>query len=88
VVASAARRDTRAGRVLIDWAQNNERRSMVAPYSLRASKLPQVSTPVDWEEVEDPARPLRFSPEQVLSRIEQTGDLFSPVLELVQRLSP
>ena len=31
VVASTSRRERRPGTVLIDWAQNNERRTMVAP---------------------------------------------------------
>jgi bifunctional non-homologous end joining protein LigD len=76
----------RRGKVLIDWRQNEARRSMVAVYSLRAREEPLVSTPVTWEEVEvawtrQDARALRFRPAEVLRRIEARGDLFRPVLE-------
>jgi DNA primase len=73
VTARAGRRDERAGTVLIDWAQNSERRSTIAPYSLRAADRPRVSTPLCWEEVEAAAeghpRVLAFSPGEVRERI-------------------
>ena len=34
----------------------------------------------------DDAESLRFSPDQVLQRVEGHGDLMAPVLELVQKL--
>lgn len=86
VSASATDRAGRAGKVLIDWAQNSERRSFVAPYSLRASDVPSVSTPVSWEEVERSAAPLRFGPHDVVARVRSVGDLFEPAVRLVQRL--
>ena len=42
----------RSGKVLIDWSQNDEHKTTVNVYSLRAKERPTVSTPVDWEEVE------------------------------------
>ena len=86
VVARAGRRDQRAGTVLIDWAQNNERRSMIAPYSLRANAVPLVSMPLAWEEVEQSEARLHFGPAEALERIERLGDLFAPALSVVQRL--
>jgi bifunctional non-homologous end joining protein LigD len=86
VAATAARRDRRAGAVLVDWAQNNERRSMVAPYSLRANVLPLVSAPVSWAEVTTRGEALRFGPAEALERIERLGDLFEPALREAQRL--
>jgi hypothetical protein len=46
---------------------------------------------VSWDEVGEAAigsceDPLRFSPQQVLDRIERHGDLFSPMVELRQEL--
>jgi bifunctional non-homologous end joining protein LigD len=81
----------RLGRVLIDWRQNERGRSQVAPYSLRATPWPLVSTPVSWPEVELAARsgdaaPLMFAPQAVVSRVAAFGDLFAPVLERPQRL--
>jgi bifunctional non-homologous end joining protein LigD len=60
-------------------------------YSLRAKDQPTVSTPVSWDEIEKAlkkknASALVFEAEKVLKRIEETGDLFAPVLKLKQRL--
>jgi bifunctional non-homologous end joining protein LigD len=87
IVASATRRVEREGTVLIDWAQNSERRSVVAPYSLRAGYVPLVSAPVAWEEVEPGNEALLFGPDEVLDRIARVGDLFSPALNTVQILA-
>ncbi len=90
VVARVARK-LREGRVLVDWSQNDRHRSMVCAYSLRATERPTVSTPVTWEEVRaavDSGRSgdLAFGMHEVLERVESQGDLFAPVLTLVQRL--
>jgi bifunctional non-homologous end joining protein LigD len=87
VVARAARRERRAGTVLIDWAQNHERRSMIAPYSLRANVVPLVSAPVSWEEVARGGEGLLFGPGAGLERIERLGDLFAPALNGGQSLA-
>ena len=77
-IAKAAR----SGRILIDVNQNLPGRTTVTPYSLRAKEEPTVSTPLEWEEVEDAAggSPLRFTSADVLARVEQHGDLFGPLL--------
>lgn len=49
-VVTRAVRSLRPGKVLVDWLQNDRMRSTVAPYSLRATSWPTVSTPVSWEE--------------------------------------
>jgi bifunctional non-homologous end joining protein LigD len=51
-VVTAQRLDLRAGKVLVDVLQNDATRSLVAPWSLRATAWPTVSTPVTWDEVE------------------------------------
>jgi bifunctional non-homologous end joining protein LigD len=81
----------RGGKVLVDWSQNDEHKTTVNVYSLRAKDHPTVSTPVTWEEVErclkkkDPEL-LRFTSDQVLKRVEEHGDLFEPVATLKQKL--
>jgi bifunctional non-homologous end joining protein LigD len=85
IVASAARRRERQGTVLVDWAQNSERRTVIAPYSLRAADVPLASVPVTWEEVRDGGR-LRFSPQQALERVRRLGDLWRPALDARARL--
>jgi bifunctional non-homologous end joining protein LigD len=78
-------RATRAGKVYIDWAQNDANRSIIAPWSLRASRVPLVSTPLHWEELAG-SRRLAFTAAAALERLKRDGDAFQPVLELVQRL--
>ena len=91
LVVARMTKSRRAGKVLIDWSQNDARKTTVCVYSLRAVERPSVSTPLEWDEVSaaldsrDPAR-LSFTPEQVLERIGRLGDLFAGVLSLVQEL--
>lgn len=79
----------RQGKVFIDWSQNNSHKTTVCAYSLRAKERPMVSTPVAWEEVEwawKKKRPLEFDAGEVLKRVDESGDLFEPVLKLHQKL--
>src|SRR3954454_2342735 len=78
----------RPGRVLVDWGQNDRHKSTVAAYSLRAKLArPTVSVPLTWEELaRADERALLPSPEEVLERVEEHGDLFAQVLRLEQRL--
>jgi bifunctional non-homologous end joining protein LigD len=91
LVVSRMTKARREAKVLIDWSQNDRRKTTVCAYSLRATERPTVSTPLDWEEVRaaldarDPAR-LVFEAGDVLRRVAERGDLFAPVLSLVQRL--
>jgi bifunctional non-homologous end joining protein LigD len=90
-VTSRMGRHLRAGRVLVDWGQNTEHKSMVCAYSVRARERPTVSTPVTWEEVEaagaagEPAA-LVIEVDDVVRRLDRHGDLFADVLRLEQRL--
>lgn len=91
LVVSDMKKQLRTGKVFVDWSQNDEHKTTVGVYSLRAREHPTVSTPVTWEEVEralkkKDANLLVFEAKQVVSRVEKMGDLFAPVLELKQRL--
>jgi bifunctional non-homologous end joining protein LigD len=85
LVVSRMTRRLRAGKVLVDWSQNDAHKTTVTVYSVRAREYPSVSTPVSWDEVQrcrddgDPAL-LSFDTEQVLARVQSNGDLFAPVL--------
>jgi bifunctional non-homologous end joining protein LigD len=87
LIVSSQRKELRKNKVLIDWSQNDEHKTTVGVYSLRARERATVSTPLSWEEVEegDPDA-LVFEPDDVLTRVEERGDLFAPVAELKQRL--
>jgi bifunctional non-homologous end joining protein LigD len=81
----------RAGKVLIDWSQNDDHKTTVSVYSLRAKERPTVSTPLDWREVSAACRrgdasALSFEAADVVKRIEKKGDLFEPVLKTKQKL--
>jgi bifunctional non-homologous end joining protein LigD len=91
VLAKMGKKTDRSGRVFIDWYQNNERKTTIAVYSLRARERPTASTPLTWDEIEsalekDDADALVFEAGEVLERIEEHGDLFAPALELKQKL--
>lgn len=91
LVVSDMKKQLRVGKVLVDWSQNDEHKTTVAVYSLRAREHPTVSTPVTWEELErafkkKDAGLLVFKAPQVLERVEKMGDLFVPVLTLKQKL--
>jgi bifunctional non-homologous end joining protein LigD len=85
LIVSQQKKQLRRGKVLIDWSQNDEHKTTVSVYSLRARERPTVSTPVRWSELEDPAA-LVFEAPDVLERVERHGDLFAPVAELQQEL--
>ena len=90
-VVSSMKKELRPGKVLIDWSQNDEHKTTVCVYSLRARPRPTVSAPVTWDEVEacaasgDPAT-LVFEAADVVARVGELGDLFAPLNELEQTL--
>ncbi|HXY52909.1 MAG TPA: non-homologous end-joining DNA ligase [Terriglobales bacterium] len=91
LVVSDMKKELRRGKVLVDWSQNDEHKTTVSVYSLRARAHPTVSTPVGWEEVEralkkKDASLLVFEAPQVLDRVAKMGDLHAPVLKLKQKL--
>jgi bifunctional non-homologous end joining protein LigD len=89
VVVDRQDRALRSGRVLVDWSQNDERKSLAAAYSVRALAFPSVSTPLRWEEVDAAAHgaaSLVFDIAAVRRRIDAHGDLFRPVLGLDQQI--
>jgi bifunctional non-homologous end joining protein LigD len=93
LVVSDMKKALRVGKIFVDWSQNDVYKTTVNVYSLRAKDQPTVSTPVSWQEVEnclkkaDPEL-LVFTSDQVLQRVEKSGDLFEPVLKLKQKLPP
>ena len=91
LVLSEMSKQARTGKVFVDWSQNDEHKTTIAVYSLRAREHPTVSTPVTWAEVEHAlkkkdANLLVFEAKQVVARVEKLGDLFAPTLELKQQL--
>ena len=82
LVTATMTKNLRAGKVFLDWSQNNGSKTTIAPYSLRGREHPTVAAPRTWEELDDPKlRHLRF--DEVLKRVEKDGDLLAPLDELV-----
>ena len=91
LVVSDMKKAVRTNKIFVDWSQNDEHKTTVSVYSLRAREHPTVSTPITWEEVErtlkrNDAGLLVFESHQTLERVEKMGDLFAPLLTLKQKL--
>ncbi|WP_203135469.1 ATP-dependent DNA ligase [Microbacterium sp. JZ31] len=78
LVVSSMSKAVRPGRVLVDWSQNNGKKTTIAPYSLRGRAQPWVAAPRTWDELDDPdLRHLLF--DEVLERVERMGDPLAPI---------
>jgi bifunctional non-homologous end joining protein LigD len=91
LVVSDMKKAVRTNKVFVDWSQNDQHKTTISVYSLRAREHPNVSTPVTWEEVEQALKKkdagrLVFEAKDVLARVEKMGDLFEPVQKLKQKL--
>jgi bifunctional non-homologous end joining protein LigD len=76
LVTATMTKSLRAGKVFLDWSQNNGSKTTIAPYSLRGREHPTVAAPRTWGELEDPAvRQLRY--DEVLDRVARDGDLLA-----------
>jgi bifunctional non-homologous end joining protein LigD len=90
-IVSQMSKAKRPGKVLIDWSQNDQHKTTVCVYSLRAKERPTVSTPLEWDEVSaaleaGEAQTLVFDHAAVLERVAAKGDLFAPLLSEEQDL--
>jgi len=91
LVTSNMSKAVRKGKVFVDWSQNDEHKTTICVYSLRAREEPTVSTPVTWDEVANCLKKkkvdlLKFRSDKVVTRVEKMGDLFEPVEKLRQKL--
>lgn len=76
LVTATMARNMRAGKVFVDWSQNNAAKTTIAPYSMRGRDQPYVAAPRSWDELDDPRlRHLLF--DEVLERIESGTDLLA-----------
>lgn len=71
--------DRPRNRVLLDFNQNAEARTLAAAYAVRPKARPTVSTPLRWSEVAEGVRPEWFHIDTVPERVAETGDLWAPV---------
>jgi bifunctional non-homologous end joining protein LigD len=90
-ITSVMKKSLRPNKVFVDWSQNDDHKTTVCVYSLRAKDRPTVSTPLTWDEVaaaHKKRKPemLEFDYRQTLDRVQKFGDLFEPVLKLKQKM--
>jgi bifunctional non-homologous end joining protein LigD len=76
----------RAGKVFIDHQMNRAGANIASVYSLRPRPGAPVSTPLDWDELDDDLEPGDFRIDNVWERFA-AGDRFRPVLDDKQSLS-
>jgi len=85
-----AAKEERAGRIMIDYAQNSLGRTTAAVYSARARPGATVSAPLSWDEVTAGSRgkltPAAFTLQSMPPRLQTLGDLYAPVLTTPQQL--
>lgn len=91
LVVSRMAKKLRTGKVFVDWSQNDDHKTTINVYSLRAKEFPSVSTPLTWNEVGFAVKggkqqALVFQSDQVVARAKKFGDLFAPALALKQKL--
>jgi bifunctional non-homologous end joining protein LigD len=87
LVSGAWEKSARGGRARLDYTQNAINKTLVAPYSVRASAGAPVSMPISWDELDDPTlRSDRWTIRTALDRVSDAGDLMAPILADRQHL--
>jgi bifunctional non-homologous end joining protein LigD len=74
-------KEKRGGKLYVDYGQNGEGRTIVAPYTIRARDGAVVSTPISWDEVNNELDPTRYTIKTVPERVKEKGDLMAGVIE-------
>ncbi|MEY2527210.1 MAG: bifunctional non-ous end joining protein LigD, partial [Verrucomicrobiota bacterium] len=82
LVTSNMSKALRKKKVFVDWSQNDEHKTTICVYSLRAKEEPTVSTPLTWDEVANCLKKkkadfLKFRSDKTLARVDKFGDLFA-----------
>jgi len=75
-VVSEFSRSKDPGTIFIDYRQNSHGRTMICPYSLRATPEATVSTPLDWKDVKKGLKPAEFNLTTVVKIEEQPWEGF------------
>lgn len=74
-------KNQRAGKVFVDFSQNDYADTIAAPYSVRPFSSPQVSTPIELKEITEELDPRNFTMEEVRKRLQKKGDLWANILD-------
>lgn len=78
-----SKKDTE-GKVYIDYVQNSHGRTMICPYSLRATSNATVSMPLKWAKVKKGLNPEVFN---LFSTVKITENPWKGIMENKQKLA-
>jgi bifunctional non-homologous end joining protein LigD len=67
----------RGRRIYVDYMQNARGKTLASAYSVRANDFAGVSTPLEWDEVEDGVNPKDFTLSSFAARLAAVGDLWA-----------
>jgi len=88
VVTAAWWKEERGERVFVDFNQNAPHRTVFGAWCVRARPGAQVSTPFNWDELDDGFHPDRLTIPVVAERIAAQGDPWAGMYERPQSLEP
>ncbi len=71
----------RKNHIYLDYLQNKRGQTLSSVYSLRPVPGATVSTPLLWKEVKSGLHPSQFHIQNIATRLNKVGDLFSEVLK-------
>ncbi|RJO78826.1 ATP-dependent DNA ligase [Nocardia panacis] len=77
LVTATMAKSARAGKVFLDWSQNNPAKTTIAPYSMRGREHPNAAAPRTWAEIENRKKLRHLSFDEVLARFLDGGDLLA-----------
>ena len=78
LAVSDMKKTLRAGKVLVDWSQNNAAKTTIVPYSLRGRLKPTVAAPRTWRELASPALK-QLDYREVMRRVKDGKDPFAAI---------
>ena len=87
-VTSAWWKEQRGRRIFVDFNQNARDRTMASAYSVRATPIATVSTPLTWEELAGSVGPDDFTISTVPDLIARRGDPWRTIGDRRQSLRP
>lgn len=83
-------KEERGSRIFVDYNQNARDRTMAAPYSVRATPIATVSTPLTWDELaaDGQVDPDDYTISTVPDLVARRGDPWRTIDDLEQSLEP
>lgn len=72
--------NARGKKLYFDYLQMWKGKTIISPYSPRAAKTANVSTPILWKELEKGTLPEAFTLKTIHARLEEMGDIYRPVV--------